>query len=72
MSFGGPNFWGIGIIRSFVQKGRPIDDINAETRLDREELREAEYELMGMPAPPQQGSVERPKRHRFLGLFGRR
>jgi hypothetical protein len=67
---GPPIISAYAVVKAFLQRGRSVDDIEEQAELDDEELREVEYEEMGLPLPKR--PVEQPTRRRILGLFGRR
>lgn len=57
-------------LRPFLKRGPFIEEIDAKAALDREELREVEYEEMGLPLP--QAPDEPPRRRWLADLFRRR
>ncbi len=67
---GSPIIAAYAVVKAFLQRGRSVDDIEERARLDDEELREVEYEEMGLPLPKR--PVDRPPRSRFFGLIRRR
>ncbi len=67
---GSPVIAAYAVIKAFLQRGRSVDDIEAQAELDHEELREIEYEEMGLPLPKR--PVDRPPRSRLFGLIRRR
>lgn len=58
------------VVKAFLRRGRSVDASEEQAALDREELREVEYEEMGM-LPPKR-PVERSMTSRILRVLGRR
>ena len=58
------------VVKAFLRPGRSVDASEEQAALDREELREVEYEEMGL-SPPKQ-PVEQSITRRILRALGRR